>query len=124
MAPNFFVTKCHSRGQTTGKKAVSLGHVTEACYILIISNMEELEAEGYNSSPELATEVHTTSRVTEFWEEFKKVTWSYSETDKVVVAKNFAPASAYMELMFHYLCAVTGLSCSSYKMSGIFFSIY
>ena len=116
------MTKCHSRGPKTEKTAVTLSHVTKShCDILIISVMEELEAEGYNSSPEVVTEVPTTSRVTEFWVEFKKVTRSYAETDEVVVAKNFAPASAYMELMFHYLCAVTGLSSSSNTMSGNFY---
>ena len=83
--------------------------------------MEELEAEGYNSSPDLVTEVPTTSRATEFWEEFKKAIRSYLETNEVMVAKNFVPASAYMELMFYYLCAVTDLSCSSNTMSGNFY---
>ena len=48
-----------------------------------------------------------------FWEEIKKSTRTYPDTDEVALLIRLSPRAHIMEHMFHYLCACCAFSASS-----------
>jgi hypothetical protein len=75
------------------------------------SEDEEEKSSGLNATPRQ-------SAASAFWEEFKLLTRSYAETDECLISMRRSLPSSFMELMFYYLSAVTGLSVTSETMNS------
>jgi hypothetical protein len=83
--------------------------------------MSDIDDFEFEEEEEQSSRVNRTPRqspASAFWEEFKLVTRSYAESDECLVAKQRSLPSSFMELLFYYLSAVTGLSVTSETMNG------
>lgn len=86
--------------------------------------MSECDEFDIENEEEISTETDATPRPSTasiFWEEFKYATRSYSETDECSIAMQRSMPSAFLELLFYYLSAVTGLSVTSETMHSKIF---